>query len=73
MVPNMYQEGKRKFTPLIMTFFGKTIESSEPNPNITRGNRKLSGWRRLLRVPWTTRRSNQSILKEMDPDIHWKD
>ena len=26
-------------------------------------------WRRLLRVPWTTRRSNQSILKEMN--IYW--
>ena len=25
-------------------------------------------WRRLLRVPWTTRRSNQSILKEINPD-----
>ena len=24
-------------------------------------------WRRLLRVPWTARRSNQSILKEMRP------
>ena len=24
-------------------------------------------WRRLLRVPWTTRRSNQSILKEIGP------
>ena len=24
-------------------------------------------WRRLLRVPWTTRRSNQSILKEINP------
>ena len=24
-------------------------------------------WRRLLRVPWTTKRSNQSILKEMSP------
>ena len=30
-------------------------------------------WRRLLRVPWTARRSNQSILKEISPDIHWKD
>ena len=28
-------------------------------------------WRRLLRVPWTSRRSNQSILKEMA--VHWKD
>ena len=25
-------------------------------------------WRRLFRVPWTTRRSNQSILKEMGPE-----
>ena len=25
-------------------------------------------WRRLLRVPWTVRRSNQSILKEIDPE-----
>ena len=26
-------------------------------------------WRRLLRVPWTVRRSNQSILKELSPGI----
>jgi len=26
-------------------------------------------WRRLLRVPWTSRRSNQSILKEINPGI----
>ena len=25
-------------------------------------------WRRLLRVPWTARRSNQSILKELSPE-----
>ena len=30
-------------------------------------------WRRLLRVPWTARRSNQSILKEISPSVHWKD
>ena len=30
-------------------------------------------WRRLLRVPWTARRSNQSILKEISLDDHWKD
>ena len=29
---------------------------------------KLWCWRRLLRVPWTARRSNQSILKEIDPE-----
>ena len=28
---------------------------------------ELRGWRRLLRVPWTARRSNQSILKEISP------
>ena len=26
-------------------------------------------WRRLLRVPWMARRSNQSILKEINPDF----
>ena len=30
-------------------------------------------WRRLLRVLWTARRSNQSVLKEINPDIQWKD
>ena len=25
-------------------------------------------WRRLLRVPWTARRSNQSVLKEISPE-----
>ena len=29
-------------------------------------------WRRLLRVPWTARRSNQSILKEINPGISWE-
>ena len=30
-------------------------------------------WRRLLRVPWTARRSNQSFLKEVGPGYYWKD
>ena len=29
-------------------------------------------WRRLLRVPWTPRRSNQSILKEISPEYSWE-
>ena len=29
-------------------------------------------WRRLLRVPWTERRSNQSILKEISPEYSLK-
>ena len=30
-------------------------------------------WRRLLRVPWTTRRFNQSIQRKSVLNIHWKD
>ena len=30
-------------------------------------------WRRLLRVPWTARRSNQSILKEIALGFLWKE
>ena len=29
---------------------------------------ELWHWRRLLRVPWTARRSNQSVVKEISPD-----
>ena len=29
---------------------------------------ELRCWRRLLRVPWTARRSNQSVLKEISPE-----
>ena len=29
-------------------------------------------WRRFLRVPWTSRRSNQSILKETSPRCSWE-
>ena len=29
-------------------------------------------WGRLLRVHWTARRSNKSILKEISPEFHWK-
>ena len=33
---------------------------------------KLWCWRKLLRVPWTARRSNQSILKEINPEYSLK-
>ena len=38
---------------------------------------ELWHWRRLLRVPWTARRSNQSVVKEISPDyslegLMWK-
>ena len=29
---------------------------------------ELWSWRRLLRIPWTARRSNQSVLKEINPE-----
>ena len=34
---------------------------------------KLWGWRRLLKVPWTAKRSNQSILKEVSPEYSLKE
>ena len=40
-------------------------------PNIDAS--ELWRWRKLLRVSWTARRSSQSILKEINPNIHWKD
>ena len=39
----------------------KKAESQRTDPS------ELWYWRRLLRVPWTARRSNQSILKEISP------
>ena len=34
---------------------------------------KLSCWRRLLKVSWTARRSNQSVLKEINPEYSLED
>ena len=34
---------------------------------------KLWHWRRFLRVSWAARRSNQSILKKINPGYYWKD
>ena len=34
---------------------------------------ELQCWRRLLIFPWAARRSNQSLLIEISPEIHWKD
>ena len=33
---------------------------------------KLRCWRRLMRVPWTERRSNQPLLKEINPEYSWE-
>ena len=50
---------------VIKTFFRWTIKKAKLWRIDTF---KLWCWRRLLRVPWTTRRSNQSILKETNPE-----
>ena len=42
-----------------------TIKKAE---HLRRDAFELWCWRRLLRVPWTARRSNQSILKEISPE-----
>ena len=39
-----------------------------PRDCCTEWSKSLQCWRRLLRVPWTARRSNQSILKEMSSE-----
>ena len=42
-----------------------TIKKAEPQRTDAF---ELLCWRRLLRVPWTARRSNQSIIKELSPE-----
>ena len=42
-----------------------TLKKAEPQRNDIF---ELWCWRKLLRIPWTTRRSNQSILKEISPE-----
>ena len=62
---------KAMFFPVVMYGCEKwTIEKAE-NQRIDAF--ELWCWRRLLRVPWTARRSNQLILKEITLNIHWKD
>ena len=52
--------------PVVMYGYeSRTIKKAE--------SRRIDGfelwcWKRLLRVPWTVRRSNQSILKEINPE-----
>ena len=55
----------------------RTGSRSTPKPITNKGAAILAFelwcWRRLLRVPWTARRSNQSILKEIILGVNWKD
>ena len=53
------------FPVVVYVYESWIIKKAEPQ----RSNAfKLWCWRRLLRVPWTARRSNPSILKEINPE-----
>ena len=52
--------------PVVMYGFESwTVKKAE---HLRIGAFELWCWRRLLRVPWTARRSNQSILREISPE-----
>ena len=53
--------------PLESPCFPRNLFRVEKRVHINRIDR-ISSWRRLLRVPWTARRLNQSILKEISPE-----
>ena len=44
-----------------------TLSNWKDRIDIMEMGKELWCWRRLLRIPWTARRSNQSILKEISP------
>ena len=65
-----------EFLPILFIFFSPTFKKKcllTPNASSNSINPvlnyafELRCWRRLLRIPWTTRRSNQFILKETSP------
>ena len=66
-----------KFCPVKAMVFPVVMYGCE-SWNIKKGEQRridafeLWCWRRLLRVPWTARRSNQSILKEISPEYSLK-
>ena len=74
---SLCQTDFKKPSVLFCTFLSPWVGPGKPNlPLGFRGKaggcRRIDAfelwcWRRLLRVPWTTRRSNQSILKETSP------
>ena len=64
-LPTKVRLVKAMVSPVVMcgceSWTVKKAESQRTDPS------ELWYWRRLLRVPWTARRSNQSILKEISP------
>ena len=70
-LPTKFRLGKAMVFPVVMCGCESwTIKKAE--------HRRIDAfelwcWRRLLRVPWTARRSNQSILKEITLGFLWKE
>ena len=65
-LPTKFHLVKAMVFPVVMYGYKSwTIKKVEPRRTETF---ELWCWRRLLRVPWTARRSNQSILKEISPE-----
>ena len=69
-LPTKVRLVKAMVFPVVMYGRERTIKKTE-HQRIDAS--ELWCWRRLQRVPWTTRGSNQSILKEISLNIHWKD
>ena len=63
------QKQEESLINILYRFESWTIKKAE-HPRIDAF--KLWCWRRLLRVTWTARRSNQSILKEINPEYSWE-
>ena len=60
------QEDVMGWPKSLFRFFYKMVQKKIERP-LDQPNIRPWCWRRLLRVPWTARRSNQSILKEISP------
>jgi len=65
-LPTKVRLVKAMFFPVVMYGFGSWTTKKAESQRICAF--ELWCWRRLLRVPWTARRSNQSILKEINPE-----
>ena len=65
-LPTKVRVVKTMFFPVVMYTCGTWTPKKAECPRIDAS--KLSSWRRLLRVPWTENRSNQSILMEISPE-----
>ena len=71
-IPRSYYVSKYFWWAPNIFFFFFLNQASKKAEHRRIGAFELCCWRRLLRVPWTARRSNQSILKEISPGCSLK-